>query len=122
MLYIDRAASDPQFEALSDIFLGRAGGDISFAQNIAHVAGVNRADITLDHGAGHETIRVGDVASARVARYVDHDFPVSCGITGHDKPGRESVCGSSVKDGPFDWTYEGRCGFSSRFAYEGVAG
>jgi hypothetical protein len=122
MLYIDRAASDPQFEALSDIFLGRAGGDISFAQNIAHVAGVNRADIALDHGKGHESIRVGDVASARVARYVDHDYPVSCGITGHDKPGRESVCDSSVKDGPFDWTYEGRCGFSSRFAYEGAAG
>jgi len=121
ILYIDQSASDAQFEALSDIFLGRVGGDIAFARNIAQIADVKRADIALDHSEGQETIRVGETASCRMARYVDHDFAVTCAITGHDKPGRESICDSSVKDGPFEWTYEGRCGFSSRFAYQGAA-
>ena len=119
-LYIDRIANDAQFAALSDILLGRAGGDIAFAQNIADIVGVERADIELEHKAGEESIRVGKVASAHVKDYVDHDFPVTCGITGHDKPGRESVCDATVKDGPFDWSYTGRCGFSSHFAYKGT--
>jgi len=119
-LYVDYAASDAQFAAVSKILLGRAGGDIAFTRNIAGVAGVDRAAITLEHKAGEERICVGEVASARVTEYVEHDFTVTCGIPGHDKPGRESVCDSTVKDAPFDWTYKGRCGFSSRFAYEGA--
>lgn len=121
MLYIDRSASVGQFNALPNIFLGRVGGNITFVQNIAHVAGVNRADIAREHGEGHETIRVGDVASASVIHYAEHVTPVSCGISSHDKPGRESVCNSTVSDGSFDWTYEEICGFFSRLTYEGAA-
>lgn len=121
-LYIDSDADDAQFAALSEIMLGRAGGDVAFARNIAEVAGIDRAAITLEHKAGQETIRVGEFASARVVEYYDHDFPITCGIPGHDKPGRESISDSSVRDGPFDWTYVGRCGFSSRFDYAGAAG
>ena len=122
MLYVDGSAAEEQFEALSGIFLGRAGGNLEFTQAILHIAGVNRADIQLDHRAGQESIRVGNLVSAEAVRHVGHDFPVSCGIAGHDKPGEELVTNHYVHDGPFDWTYQGRAGFSSWFSYKGPGG
>ncbi len=119
LLYIDRAATEEQFDVLSGIFLGRAGGNLEFTQAIVHVAGVHSAEIQLNHRAGQESIRVGNLASAEAVRHVGHDFPVSCGIPGHDNPGEELVTNHYVQDGPFDWTYEGRAGFSSAFSYKG---
>ena len=115
ILYIDTPATDGQFEGLSEIFLGRAGGDIAFTQAIVHVAGVSRADVELDHQDGHQSIRVGQVPSAGVVEAINHEFGVTCGIPGHDKPGRESVSNSSVKDGPLDWTYQGAAAFPPGF-------
>lgn len=44
--------------------------------------------------------------------------PVSCGIPGHDHPGREVTADIlRVSDGPLQWEVHGRCGFATDFAY-----
>ncbi len=88
-LYIDEQASDSQVEALGGIFQGTAGGNILFTSNISKVLGIRRARIHLDHGAGHEVIRIDDIGTVQVDRVVDFDGTVSCGIPGHDHPGTE---------------------------------
>lgn len=117
LLYIDEAATPDQYAALAQIFQGKAQGNILFTANIAKVLGVKRAKISLDHRAGTGAIRIDELAEVHVDRMVDFDGTVSCGIPGHDRPGRESVSSIALQDGPFAWSYSGRCGFSTDFAY-----
>ncbi|OZG70326.1 hypothetical protein BTA51_26795 [Hahella sp. CCB-MM4] len=116
-IYIDERADDSQMQALSDIFQGKAQGNILFTSNISKVLGVNKARIELDHSEGTETIKIGDIAEVHVDSVVDFDGTVSCGIPGHEHPGRESVSSLSLSDAPFQWAYQERCGFSTVFAY-----
>ena len=121
VLYVDDGATTAQFEKLSTIFLGRAGGGTlrNFAQYIGDVYAVRTASIRLDHEAGAEFMEVlGHVRAA-----ADHPFDVgesvSCGIPGHDHPGTELVAGEfTVHDDPLRWELRGRCGFASDFAYD----
>ena len=116
-LYIDEDASEPAFRALSDIFLGKAGGTIRFTANIFEVVGVRRAQIILDYIKNRERIWIRDLASAEVERIVSDDGSVTCSIPGHEHPGVESVSRSEVTDPPLMWSYEGRCGFATTFDY-----
>ncbi len=116
-IYIDEVATENQFDALRDIFQGKAGGNILFTNYIAEVLGVKRARIVLDHTAGKETINIGNIASVKVVKTVSFDGTVSCSIPGHDRPGKESVSSILYSDGPFEWDYQERCGFSTDFAY-----
>ncbi len=116
-IYIDEVATENQFDALKDIFQGKAGGNILFTNYIAEVLGVKRARIVLDHTAGKETINIGNIASVKVVKTVSFDGTVSCSIPGHDRPGKESVSSILYSDGPFEWDYQERCGFSTDFAY-----
>jgi hypothetical protein len=116
-IYIDKAASEQQFDALSQIFRGDAGGNFGVAANFSNIIGIKPADIRLDHSAGAETINVGSVASADVVRDFEFDGRVSCGIPGHDHPGQESVSNISVNDAPLAFSYSERCGFATDFAY-----
>ena len=116
-IYIDKNASGPQFEALSKIFNGDAGGNFGVAANFSKILGIKSAGIRLDHVAGAETINVESLASADVVRNFEHDGRVSCGIPGHDHPGQESVSNISVNDAPLAFNYSERCGFATDFAY-----
>ena len=116
-IYIDKNASGPQFEALSKIFNGDAGGNFGVAANFSKILGIKSADIRLDHVAGAETINVESLASADVVRNFEHDGRVSCGIPGHDHPGQESVSNISVNDAPLAFNYSERWGFATDFAY-----
>lgn len=116
-IYVDHAANDRQFAALGRIFSGQAQGNILFTGNIGKVLETKRARITLDHRAGAETITIAQTAQVKVDKMVDFDGTVSCGIPGHDRPGKESVSSIRVTDAPFDWNYTARCGFSTNFAY-----
>jgi len=120
-IYIDKNASRPQFDALSQIFTGDAGGNFSVAANFSKVLGIKPADIRLDHTAGAEAIKVEALASAQVVRDFEFDGRVSCGIPGHDHPGQESVSTLSVQDSPLAFSYSDRCGFATDFAYWGAA-
>jgi hypothetical protein len=117
VIYIDDRADDRQFDALARIFQGKAEGNILFTSYISTVLGVKRARIALKHLPGEEAIRITDLADVRVDRPVAFDGTISCGIPGHDRPGRESVSSILLNDGQFQWDYKGRCGFSTDFAY-----
>lgn len=116
-IYIDEDADQAQFDALSKIFQGKAGGDILFTSHISTVLGVTQARIELDHSPKTEGIKIGAIANAKVDKVIDFDGTISCGIPGHDRPGTESVSSIVVNDGDFQWDYKERCGFSTDFAY-----
>jgi hypothetical protein len=117
IIYIDDQASAEQSDALAHIFQGHFGGNILFTNEIGEVLAVRRARIELDHKSGAERIRMATIGGAEVVRSADFDGTVSCGIPGHDHPGRESVSALHLNDGPFDWSYDERCGFATDFSY-----
>lgn len=116
-LYVDEQAAEPSFAALSEIFLGKRGGNILFTANIFDVVAVRRAAIALDHTKHRKRILVKDFATAEVESLARVDGVVSCGIPGHDHPGVEFISRSAVGDPPLAWHYEGRCGFATDFDY-----
>ena len=116
-IYIDERASDGQFEALGEIFQGNAGGNMRFTGAFGEILGIKRARIALDHTAGAERIKIGNIASAEVERDVPFDGSVTCFISGPDRPGQESVSSLACDDGMLKWDYSERCGFAAGFAY-----
>jgi hypothetical protein len=120
-LYVDERATAEQKDALTEVFLGRAGGNIrtNFAAEIGDVFMVKSAAIHLDHAKNKETIDVAPYLVVRTLEAVQHEKTVSCGIPGHDHPGQEIRAEIfRFKDGPFDWEFRGKCGFATDFAYQ----
>ena len=120
ILYLDERANAEQRRSLEDIFLGRAGGTPAknYAPAIGQVHAVRAAQIELSHMRNKERLRIGGFVDAATAHPLDLDKPVSCGIPGHDHPGREVVASHMrVTDPPLQWTVDGRCGFATAFDY-----
>lgn len=120
VLYVDDRGTAEQQEALTNIFLGHAGGTTlrNFARAIGEVYAVRPAQIMLDHAPNQEHITVEHYVTARTARPVVSDAIVTCGIPGHDHPGQEIIAEEfQVDDGAFHWSIRGRCGFATSFAY-----
>jgi hypothetical protein len=120
VLYVDEKSGSEQQQALTDIFLGRAGGTTlrNFAIAIGEVYAVRQAQIELHHVPGKEYITVERYVTARTSRPVLSDEPVACGIPGFDRQGQESIAGDfQVDDGSLRWRVSGRCGFATSFAY-----
>ena len=120
ILYLDDRATPAQREALSAIFLGRAGGAIaiSYAANIVEIYAVKSAAIELDHTAAKERIDVAPYLTVRTREAVAHDFTVTCGIPGHDHLGQEIRAEIfRLQDQPLEWEFRGKCGFYTDFAY-----
>ena len=120
VLYVDERGNTEQQKALTNIFLGRAGGTTlrNFARAIGEVYAVRPAQIALHHEPNQEHIAVEHYVKAKTARPVLSDAPVSCGISGHDRPGQEIIAeGFQVEDGSLHWSVSGRCGFATSFAY-----
>src|SRR5215475_3787673 len=105
---------------LEDIFLGHVGGTSAhnYARNIVEVYAVKPARIELDHTPGRERLRIGELVDAATARPFLTAEPISCGIPGHNHPGRELVASHlRVSDGALHWMVEGRCGFATAFDF-----
>ena len=120
ILYVDQRGNPEQRKYLEDIFLGRAGGTSyrNYAEAITEVYAVLPARIEMDHKKNHEYIRIGSTVFANTERPVNSEVGVSCGIPGHDRPGQEVVAEHfRVKDAPFNFDFEGRCGFAAKFSY-----
>jgi hypothetical protein len=120
VLYVDERGRPEQQQALADMFLGRAGGTTlrNFARAIGEVYAERPAQIELHHVPNQEQIAVEHYITARTARPVVSDAPVSCGIPGHDRPGQEIIAEAfQVDDGALHWSVSGRCGFATSFAY-----
>ena len=123
-LYVDERATPAQAAALADIFLGRAGGQTlrNFAAAIGEVVAIRPARIELDHTPGRERARAGGFVRFATAHPVATAEPITCGIPGHDQSGQELVAETfAVDDGPFQWTFQGRCAFASAFDYRADA-
>lgn len=121
-LYVDERRPPSEQDALADIFLGRAGGNVlrNFAAAIGEVHAVRSARIDLEHARGRESMKAGDWVEVRGVREIAVAEPVTCGIPGHDHPGTEVRTDfQRVADGPLRWEVSGRCGFATDFAYTG---
>src|SRR5262249_47277634 len=72
ILYIDERASDEQFDAIRDIFLGRVGGGTfqNFAARIGATYAVRRAAIELEHLPRRWFIRASKWVEVRASRVV----------------------------------------------------
>jgi hypothetical protein len=120
ILYVDERADGAQFDALTNIFLGRAGGTVlkNFAKRIGEVYAVRQARIELDHTPRRWFMRAGDYVEVRAQEIVASDMPVTCGIPGHDRTGEELRAEFlSVNDAPLKFEVRGRCGFEADFEY-----
>jgi hypothetical protein len=119
-LYIDDRADTDQHDALTDIFLGRAGGDTfyNFAAAIGTVHEVRAARITLSHVPRRWWFRAASYVMVSATRPVESDETVACGIPGVDRPGQEVFSDElQVHDGPLRWDLRERCGFATDFHY-----
>ena len=120
VLYVDDRGGPEQQQALTDIFLGRAGGTTlrNFALMIGEVYAVRQAQIELQHVPDQESILVERYVMAKTAQPVWSDAPISRCIPGHDQPGQEIIAETfQVDDGALHWSVSGRCGFATSFAY-----
>ena len=120
VLYVDERGIAEQQQALTNIFLGHAGGTTlrNFARAIGEVYAVRPAQIVLHHRPNQEHIAAEHYVKAKTARPFLSDAPVSCGIPGHDRPGQEIIAEAfQVDDSALHWSIGGRCGFATSFAY-----
>ncbi len=123
-LYVDERADATQYDALTNIFLGRAGGTVlkNFAKRIGEVYAVRQARIELDHTPRRWFMRAGDYVEVRAQEIVASDLPVTCGIPGHDRKGEELRAEVlRVNDTPLKFEVRGRCGFEADFDYSSEA-
>ncbi len=122
VLHVDERGDEAQRTALTNVFLGSAGGDrigalpwVRKTRNLIDVR-VSPIELVVD-GAGH-ALRVGRAARARATTLVETDQPVACGIPGYDRVGRELYADELVVDDePFAWELAGNCAFASDFDY-----
>ena len=91
ILYVDERATAAQKDAITAVFLGRAGGlpGRGYGPNIVEVHEVRSAAIDLDHTPAREKIDVAPFLTVRAREAVPHDFTITCAIPGHDHAGQE---------------------------------
>jgi hypothetical protein len=122
MLYVDDAASSDQHVALSEIFLGRAGGTVArqYGPAIGTVHGVRSARIRLEHVAARKRIDVVGYLTVEAQEPASEAGDVRCGIPGFDHPGTELYGDLLVSsDAPLRWEIRGRrnASFEGDFDY-----
>lgn len=125
-LYLDDRATDAQTAALGAIFSGAKGGHPAvLAGHIGEVLGVASAPIAFDGDDSTRSMRIGEVADAKIAAMAgqggaqvtieNHPFTVT--------PGQTLVAARSdhlrYTDHGYEWELSETNGFLSPFAYEG---
>jgi len=113
-------ATDAQRELLGAIVTGREGGTPrnQYAGAISDVLFVEPADIEIGHDDGRQYIDGRGRVDAQARGRCETDSTVSCGVPGHDRAGYEVVMNLlDVNGDPFEYRYEGRCGFVASFDY-----
>ncbi|WP_119301370.1 DUF1326 domain-containing protein [Dongia deserti] len=123
-LYIDKKADDKQYEALTRIFSGSAGGHpANLAPLIGEVAGVERAPIQFEGNKGRYEITVGSMAEAAFSAIEGQNGgPVT--VSGHPlavAPGFPATVARSqrlkLNAAGINAEVSGRTAFYSPFAY-----
>jgi hypothetical protein len=119
-VYVDSEASDEQRELLGRIVTGREGGSPwkQYGRAISEVLFVAPAAIEIGHDSGRQHILVGGHVEVKARGRYDTSSIVSCGVPGHDRAGYEVVTSVlDVREGPFEFSFKGRCGFVASFDY-----
>jgi hypothetical protein len=126
VLYVDDRADDDQRAALTDIFLGRAGGTVAqlYGPAIGEVYAVRPARISLEHTTPRKRIDVLGYLTVEAEGEASTPGDVQCGIPGFDHPGTEfhgDVLRSA--DPALRWEVRGRrnASFMTDFDYHSVA-
>jgi hypothetical protein len=121
-LYIDERGDELQRRALADVLTGRLGGtptrQFPWVWKESRPLGWRPAALELDHTRGRGWFRAGERVVLRVRAPVVQQEPVTCGIPGHDRSGRELFADLLRVDvGPIALELSGRCAFESTFEY-----
>ncbi|HEY8103575.1 MAG TPA: DUF1326 domain-containing protein [Gaiellaceae bacterium] len=120
-LHVDESAAPEAHAALTEIFLGREGGDViglPWNRKASILRSVRSSKIELDHVSERRFLRVAEHVLLRISRPVETDQTVTCVIPGHHQPGTEHYAEVlQVRDDPYEDEFTGNCAFSSRFAY-----
>jgi hypothetical protein len=119
-VYVDSGASDEQRAVLGRIVTGREGGTPrkQYAGAISEVMFVEPGELEIVHDAGRQQLLVNGHVEVRARARFETESTVSCGVPGHDRAGYEVVTSVlDVKGGPFEFSYQGRCGFVASFDY-----
>lgn len=121
VLYVDNRADDAQLVAISDIFLGRAGGTVArqYGPAIGDVYAVRRAAITVEHVAPRKRLDVAGYVTVEAEATASEPGEVACGIPGFDHPGLELENDLARSTDPaLQWEVRGRgASFASDFDY-----
>jgi hypothetical protein len=117
-LHLDARASRARREALERLFLDGLGGPhtsrLPWIGKVRHLIGVEVSEIETEPGE----VRAGGDVVLRATRPFATEEPVTCGVPGHDRRGRELLADElTVHDGPFDWELRGNCAYASDFDY-----
>jgi hypothetical protein len=124
VLHLDERADEPRRAALESLFSGRLGGtpltQFPWAFKPSTLLAVVPSRIEIDHTPGRGWFRAGSAVDVRIAGVYEEQDTVTCVIPGHDRDGRELVAElMRVRDGRFQWSLSGRCGYESSFDYAG---
>jgi hypothetical protein len=123
-LYVDERANQSQQDALTQIFSGQAGHLAGLAPLIGEVLGVKTAPIEYRSGGKRRSLRLGDVADAKIeglrgqdgrdVTIASHPFTVV--------PAFPAVVAKSIQmrfsDYGLKWEVSNKNGFFSPFAYQ----
>ena len=107
---------------LEEIWAGRVAGEqlehFPWAWKASNLVGVKPAQIEIDHTPRRQWFRVRDVVSVRISGPYPGDETVTCVIPGHERSGEEVIAEElKVDDGPFQFEFNGVCGYASDFDY-----
>jgi hypothetical protein len=125
VLHLDERADAGQRRALEDVYTGRLGGtalaQFPWAFKPSDLLEVVSSRIEIDHTPGRGWFRAGRAVTVRVREpFQDPGGAVSCVIPGHHQAGREVVAELlEADDQHFRFSFTGRCGYESVFAYAG---
>ncbi len=125
-LYLDAKASEPQKNALINIFSGQAGGHPArLGAHIGEVLGVTSVPIDYKANGKHRSLKIGDVGHAEIEAIGgvgDNEVTVSnhplCIAPGYPATVARSQS-MHYQDHGYNWTLSDRNGLYSPFSYSG---
>jgi hypothetical protein len=124
VLFLDERADKAQRAALQSVYTGALGGGaldyFPWVWKPSELVGVESVAIEVEHAPRRQWLRIRDRITVRIAGRYEGPETVTCVIPGHERAGEELVAEQlAVHAGPFDFEYEGVCGYAARFDYSG---
>jgi hypothetical protein len=124
VVYIDRAASAAQHDALVAIYTGGRGGDVvqhfPWAWKESKLLGVRSVQIEVSHEPRRQWLRIGDRVKVSIRGAWPGPETVTCVIPGHEMQGEELVADElRVAEDALQFAFAGNCGYAAGFDYSG---